>query len=69
MIMEILVILFIGLWLIEVKKNKDLKEQDELYMLLLEYLLSQAYDVIPDKEEELISQIEEVLYEDTEEDI
>lgn len=69
MIMEILTILFIGLWLIEVKKNKDLKEQDELYMLLLEYLLSQAYAVIPDKEEELISQIEEVLYEDSEEDI
>lgn len=69
MIGEILVILFIGLWLIQVKKNKDLKEQDELYMLLLEYLLTQAYNVIPDKEEELISQIEEVLYEDSEEDI
>jgi len=38
-------------------------------MSLLEYLLSQAYEVIPEAEEELLKQIEEVLYEDIKEDI
>lgn len=69
MIVEMLVILFIGLWLIQVKKNKDLKEQDSFYITLLAHLLDRSYEFVPDEQEELLKQIEEVLYEDSKEDI
>lgn len=70
MVEQILILLFIGLWLIQLKRNKDLKEQDWFYILLLVHLLEQAYEFVPDEQEELLSQIEEVLYdkEDIEQD-
>lgn len=58
----ILIILFIGLWLIQLKRNKDLKEQDWLYISLLTHLLDRSYEFIPEKEEELLNQVESVLY-------
>lgn len=58
----ILIILFIGLWLIQLKRNKDLKEQDWLYISLLTHLLDMSYEFIPEKEEELLNQVESVLY-------
>lgn len=59
---QILIILFLVLWAIQKKKNKDLKEQDSFYITLLAHLLDRSYEFVPDEQEELLKQIEEVLY-------
>lgn len=59
---QILIILFIGFWLIELKKKRDIIEKNSLYISLLSYLLDRSYEFVPDEQEELLKQIEEVLY-------
>ena len=58
----LLIILFIGFWLIELKKKRDIIEKNSLYISLLTYLLDRSYEFVPDEQEELLKQIEEVLY-------